>query len=74
MRAHAEFFFIDVESLSGHLNDVGIRVDYWFSDRFALGIGWNSVDIDVDATGRSLSTDIDWSYSGGLASFVFGFD
>jgi hypothetical protein len=74
VRAHAEFFFIDVESLSGHLNDVGIRVDYWFSDRFALGIGWNSVDIDVDATGRSLSTDIDWSYSGGLASFVFGFD
>jgi opacity protein-like surface antigen len=73
-RAHAEFFFIDVESLSGHLYDVGIGVDYWFSDRVALGIGWNHVDIDVDATSRSLSTDIDWTYSGGLASILFSFD
>ena len=63
-----------MEGVSGHLYDVGILLQYWFSDRVALGLGWNGVDIDVDATGRSLSTDINWSYSGALASLVFGFD
>ena len=74
VNAHAEFFFIDVEALSGHLYDVGILLNYWFNDRVALGLGWNGVDIDVDATSRTLKTDIDWSYSGALASLVFGFD
>jgi len=65
--ASAEWFGLEIDEYDGHLNDTLIAIDYRITDHFALGLGYNRVDIDVDATDKALRADLIWEYSGVIA-------
>ena len=44
-----------------------IGVDYRMTDHLALGLGYNRVEFNVDATEKALRADLIWDYSGVLA-------
>ena len=65
--ASVEWFGLEIDEYDGHLNDTLLGIDYRFTDHFALGLGYNRVDIDVDATDKALRADLIWEYSGVIA-------
>ena len=62
-----EWFGLEIEEYDGHLNDTMIGVDYRMTDHLALGLGYNRVEFNVDATEKALRADLIWDYSGVLA-------
>lgn len=73
LRGSAEFFALEYGDYDGNLVDVYAGIDYRFSDRFALGLAYNGVTIDVDSEDTGLSGALDWSYQGWLLSLRFDF-
>ena len=63
----AEWFGLEIDDYDGTLDDVIVSLDYRFSERTALGVGYNHVHINVDATEKHLRADLDWRYSGYFA-------
>jgi len=72
-RASGEFFFVEYDNIDGSLVDIYAGFDYSILDHLSLGIGFNRVTIDVDATRSSFGGAIDWQYSGALAFLKFDF-
>jgi hypothetical protein len=72
-RASGEFFFVEYDNIDGSLVDLYAGFDFSVLDNLSLGIGFNSVTIDVDATKSSFSGALDWQYSGGLVFLKFDF-
>jgi len=74
-RAHAsaEWFFVDIDDLHGSLNDVLLGVDYSVFENAAIGLGFNSVHLDLDAAEKALRADLKWDYSGAIAYVQFRF-
>jgi hypothetical protein len=62
-----EWFGLEIEEYDGHLHDTLLGVDYRMTDHVALGLGYNHVEIDVDATEEALRADLIWQYSGVIA-------
>lgn len=73
LRASGEFFFIEYDNVEGSLIDIYAGVDFSVLDNLSIGLGFNSVAIDVDATQNDFDGALDWKYSGGLAFFKFDF-
>ncbi len=63
----SQWFAIDAGDVSGRLHDFYLGADYRFGKRMAVGLGYNTVSMNVEAddidgrTGR-----LDWSYDGWL--------
>ena len=72
-RASGEFFFVEFDDVEGSLVDLYAGLDYSISDTIAVGLGVNSVDLDVDASGSSFQGSLDWQYTGGLLFLKFDF-
>ena len=72
-RASGEFFFIEYDNVDGSLVDIYAGFDYSILDHLSLGIGFNRVTIDVDATKSSFGGALDWQYSGALAFLKLDF-
>lgn len=72
-RASGEFFFVEYEDVDGSLVDLYLGVDYAVFDHASIGIGVNSVALDVDATGSRFQGSLDWNYTGGLIFVKFDF-
>ena len=72
-RASGEFFFVEYDNIDGSLVDIYAGFDYSILDHLSLGIGFNRVTIDVDATRSSFGGALDWQYSGALAFLKFDF-
>lgn len=72
-RASGEFFFIEYDDIDGSLIDIYAGLDYRVLDNLSIGVGFNSVTIDVDASQNDFEGGLDWQYSGGLAFFKFDF-
>jgi hypothetical protein len=72
-RASGEFFFVEYENVDGSLVDIYAGFDYRVLDHLSLGIGFNTVTIDVGATKNSFDGAIDWRYSGALVFLKFDF-
>lgn len=72
-RASAEWFGLKIEDYEGTLHDFLIGIDYRYSNRAAIGLGYNSVQIDVDATEEGLRADLTWEYSGFIGYLRFRF-
>ncbi len=66
VRASGEFFFYESGDWDGDLVDLYLGVDYEFSDRFAVGVGFNSVTFDLGVSKENFTGQLDWGYSGGL--------
>ena len=72
-RGSAEFFALDYGDYSGDLYDLYAGVDYQFSTHVAVGLGINSVRMDVGVDKPNFDGDLNWEYTGGLLFFKFDF-
>ena len=72
-RGSAEIFAIDYDDYSGSLYDIYAGVDYQFSEHVAVGVGINSVGLDVEVAKNNFDGNLDWRYDGGLLFFKFDF-
>jgi len=72
-RASGEFFFIEYDDVDGSLVDIYAGLDYRVLDYLSIGLGFNSVTIDVDANQNDFEGGLDWQYSGGLVFLKFNF-
>jgi len=72
-RGSAEFFAVDYDNYSGSLYDIYAGVDYQFSEQVAVGVGINSVGLDIDVEENRFDGNLDWRYDGGLIFFKFDF-
>lgn len=72
-RASGEFFFVEYDNVDGSLVDIYAGFDYSVLDNLSIGIGFNSVTIDVDATKSGFNGALNWQYSGGLVFLKFDF-
>jgi hypothetical protein len=55
------------------LRDFIIGIDYRFGNHAAVGLGYNYVEIDIDATEEDLRADLLWEYSGFIGYLRFSF-
>lgn len=62
-----EWFGLEIDEYDGHLHDTLLGIDYRVTDHIALGLGYNRVEIDVDATDKAIRSDLIWDYSGVIA-------
>ena len=73
LRGSAEIFAIEYGDFSGSLYDLYAGVDYQLFERMAVGLGINSVNLNVGVTKGNFDGDLDWQYDGGLLFFKFDF-
>ena len=69
----AEIFALEYGDFTGSLYDVYLGVDYQLFKHMAVGVGFNSVQINIGVTKSDFSGDLDWRYDGGLLFFKFEF-
>ena len=72
-RGSGEFFFVDTGDVKGSLVDLYVGVDYQVLDYMAIGLGLNTVSVDVDTSATNYRGVLDWQYTGGLLFFKFDF-
>ncbi len=72
-RASGEIFALEYEDYSGSFYDIYAGLDYQFFKHVAIGIGVNSVKLNVGISKDRFNGDIDWRYDGGLVFFKFDF-
>ena len=65
-RGSFEWFGIDTGNVDGTLIDKYVAIDYDFGKRFAAGIAFNDVGMDIDADDGTFSGALDWGYDGWL--------
>lgn len=73
IRASGEFFALEYDNIDGSLVDIYAGIQYQLFEHMALGLGWNSVRIDVGVDDSDLNGKLDWGYDGGLLFFKFDF-
>jgi len=71
--ASAEWFGVKINQYEGYLHDFLIGIDYRFDNHAAVGLGYNYVEIAVDATEEDLQADLIWQYSGLIGYLRFSF-
>ncbi len=74
LRGSFQWFGISVDTASGHLTDTYAGVDYGFGKRFAIGLAYDTVSMNIEAskTGH-LKGSLDWGYNGWLVYFKTDF-
>ena len=72
-RGSAEIFAIEYEEYNGSLYDLYAGVDYQLFEHTAIGLGINSVQLDIGITRESFKGTFDWRYDGGLLFLKFDF-
>lgn len=72
-RASSEFFSIKVDNVEGTLTDLYAGFDFAINQTIAVGLGINSVILDVDASDSGFSGAMQSSYTGGLLFLKFDF-
>ena len=72
-RASGEVFALEYGDFDGSLYDFYVGLDYQLFDRMAIGVGFNSVRMDLGITKENANGNLDWQYDGGLAFLKFDF-
>ena len=73
LRGSAEIFAYEYGDYSGDLYDLYAGVDYKFNSHLAIGLGINSVRMDIGVGKANFSGNLDWQYDGGLLFFKLDF-
>jgi hypothetical protein len=73
LSASGELFAVEFDNVDGSLVDLYLAIDYRLTDHVAIGLGYNAVNIDIDATKNNFSGKLDWGYDGVLLFFKFDF-
>ena len=72
-RASGELFALEYEEYDGSLVDLYAGVDYQMWKHASIGLGINSVVLDVGITRERFTGNFDWRYDGGLLFVKFDF-
>ncbi len=72
-RASGEFFLVEFDNVDGALVDLYAGLDYAVLDSVSMGLGFNSVALDVDASKSGFQGSLDWQYTGALLFLKFDF-
>jgi len=72
-RACGELFGLEYEAMDGSLTDLYAGIDYQLFTHAAIGLGLNSVRMNVDVSGSRLKGSLDWQYDGALLFLKFTF-
>lgn len=73
LRGSGEIFAIEYDAYDGSLYDVFLGLDFRFTENVAVGLGVNSVRLDVDVTKSKFQGDLEWQYEGAMAYLKFDF-
>jgi len=73
LNASGEFFAIEFDDVDGSLVDLYLGLDFQIIEHVAIGLAYNNVNIDVDATKSDFGGSLDWQYDGALIFFKFDF-
>jgi len=71
--ANATVFKLDIGDYNGLVLDARIRIDYQFTDRFALGLAYNWQRLDVGVEGSTATGDFKLDTNGAEISAVLRF-
>ncbi len=72
-RGSIEIFVLEYGDWDGSLYDIYAGIDYQLFEYVAIGLGINSVGLDIGVTKQDITGDLDWRYDGGLLFFKFDF-
>lgn len=72
-RASGEIFGFKYEDFDGSLYDLYAGLDYQLFKHVAIGLGINSVELDVGVDKQDFTGDLTWKYDGGLLFLKFDF-
>jgi len=72
-RASGEVFSLKYNEYDGTLVDLYAGIDYRLSEHAAIGLGLNSVHLDVGISRNQFTGNLDWRYDGGLLFLKFDF-
>ena len=73
LRASGEFFFLEYNDFDGALIDLLLGLEFDLSKNIDVGIGANSVRLDIEVDRDVLHGAFDWQYDGILAYLKFDF-
>jgi hypothetical protein len=73
LRGSGEIFAIEYGDYDGSLYDFFAGLDFNVTDSIAVGVGVNSVKLDVGVTKSGFEGDVDWQYDGAMAYLKFDF-
>jgi len=73
LRGSGEIFAIEYGDYDGSLYDFFVGLDFSATETIALGVGVNSVELDVGVTKGGFQGDVDWQYDGAMAYVKFDF-
>lgn len=73
LRGSGEVFAVDYGDYEGSLYDLFAGLDFSITENIAIGVGVNSVKLDVGVSKNSFDGDLEWQYDGALAYFKFDF-
>lgn len=73
LRGSFQWFGLDTGDYGGHLTDTYLGVDYGFGKRFAIGLAYDTVSMNVEANKTHVKGRIDWNYDGWLVYFKTDF-
>jgi len=73
LRGSGEIFTVDYGDYEGSLYDVFVGLDFSVAKTIAVGVGINSVKLDVGVSKNSFQGDLEWQYDGALAYLKFDF-
>ena len=73
LRASAELFALEYEEYDGSLVDFYAGIDYQLWEHAAIGLGVNSVTIDVGIDRERFDGELNWKYDGALLFVKFDF-
>ena len=62
----AEYFALEYNDIDGRLADIYLGMDYKVMDNLGLGVAYNYVTVDINATKSELSGGLHWEYDGFL--------
>jgi hypothetical protein len=72
-RASGELFALKYNEYDGTLVDLYAGIDYGLSEHTSIGLGLNSVNLDVDVSRNQFNGNLNWRYDGGLLFLKFDF-
>ena len=73
LRGATELFALETDGINGRLHDSYVGVDYSFGKRFAFGVAYNDVSMNVSAEEAGFRGRLDAGYRGALLYFKVDF-
>ncbi len=73
LRGSAEIFVYEYNEFEGSLYDIFAGIDFAMTDSIALGLGVNSVRMDLGFDDDKFTGAVDWAYAGAMLYLKFDF-